>query len=117
MNDHILLGLINIGVAVVMIIVSIPLIRGKVKMNKFYGMRIPKAFESEDNWYKINAYGGRCFLKWGIVLAAVGGAIFFLPLNTAEPPNGLLIHVLALAPVLVLLPCIIQILVYARKVS
>jgi hypothetical protein len=39
------LGFILIGV-------SIPLLLGKIKMNYFYGFRIRKAFESEENWYE-----------------------------------------------------------------
>ncbi len=53
------LGISNISIAVLIILLSIPLVRRKVGMNKLYGIKIKKAFESEENWYKINAYGGK----------------------------------------------------------
>jgi hypothetical protein len=33
-------------------------------MNGAYGIRIPAAFESEQRWYDINAYGGRKLAGW-----------------------------------------------------
>lgn len=106
-----MLGLSTISVAALFIVMAIPLIQGKVKMNRTYGIRIKKAFESKDNWYKINAYGGRCFLAWSIVLALVGVAAFFLPVETNRPVFLIVIF----APLIVIVPCVAQILIYARK--
>lgn len=61
---------IHLVAAILAIAASMPLIRRKVKMNHWYGMRIPAAFESEDAWFDINQYGGRLFLVWGLVIAA-----------------------------------------------
>ena len=115
MNPNVILGLSNIGVAGLLIAISIPLIRRRVKMNHFYGVRIPKAFESEENWYKINEYGGRQLVLWSCVLALSGVVTFFLPLGTAEKPSDTLVLIAATMPLLVLVPAIVQILLYARK--
>jgi len=109
------MGLSNLGVAIVFAALAIPLIRGEVAMNRFYGIRIKKAFASDDNWYRINAYGGRCLAAWSVVLACVGVGTFILPLGTAEHPRELLLIAVALAPLMILIPCVIQILRYARK--
>lgn len=115
MNQNIILGISNISVAALFIVLSIPLIQKKVKMNRTYGVRIKKAFESDENWYKINACGGRCLLVWSVVLTIIGIATFALPLDTGSQPNGPLILVVALAPLIVLIPCVVQILSYAKK--
>ena len=116
MNSSVVLGLSNIGVAVLLIAVSIPLIQRRVKMNNFYGVRIPKAFESEENWYKINEYGGWQLVLWSCVLALFGVVTFFLPLGAAEKPNDTMVLIAATMPLIVLLPAIVQILRYARKI-
>ena len=65
---HFFVGLFTAALAV-------PLILRKVKMNPWYGIRIPEAFKSEERWYEINRHGGWLLLGWGlliIVTAAVG---------------------------------------------
>jgi len=57
---------------------SLPLIGRKVGMNRWYGVRIPEAFASEDRWFKINHYGGKFLLAWGIALAATAVVGSFL---------------------------------------
>ena len=116
MSPNVMLGLSNIGVAGLLIAISIPLIQRRVKMNNFYGVRIPKAFESEENWYKINEYGGRQLVLWSCVLALFGVVTFFLPLGAAEKPNDTMVLIAATMPLIVLLPAIVQILRYARKI-
>ncbi len=66
-----------------LIAVSIPLYLGKIKMNCFYGFRIRKAFESEENWYKINRYGAKVLMWWSVVIVAMGIACLFI-----EPQSG-----------------------------
>ena len=115
MEMNMILGLSNVGVALLLIVVSIPLVQRKVKMNHFYGVRIAKAFESEENWYKINAYGGRRLVAWSVVLAVIGVITFFLPLGSAEHPNETLVLAVSLAPLIVIVPCVAQILWYSKK--
>ena len=56
-----------------------PLVMNKIKMNSFYGVRIPKAFESDENWYKINAYGGKELIIWSIPILLSGIICLFIP--------------------------------------
>lgn len=77
---HFLAGLLAVGV-------SLPLILGKVKMNAWYGVRIPAAFASETAWYDLNRYGGRLLLVWGLALAVVATVGAFLPRELWIPYN------------------------------
>ena len=112
---NIVLGISNLSLGLLLIVLSIPLIQRKVKMNHFYGVRIAKAFESEENWYQINAYGGRRLVAWSVVLAVIGVITFFLPLGSAEHPNETLVLTVSLAPLIVIVPCVAQILRYSKK--
>ncbi len=62
--------------AIVAVVAAVPLIQERVKMNHWYGVRIPAAFASEEAWFAINRYGGRLLLVWGLAIAAtaIGGA-------------------------------------------
>lgn len=59
---------------VVFIVLAIPLIRGVVKPNQWYGFRVPQTLNNPEIWYAANAYTGRLVLTVGIllVLAAIG---------------------------------------------
>ncbi len=56
-----------------------PLIKRKIKMNSFYGIRISEAFKSEERWYDINEYGGRLLFWWGIMIIITGSIGISLP--------------------------------------
>lgn len=56
----------------ILIAVSIPVYLGKIKMNCYYGYRIRKAFESEENWYTINRYGAKALMCWSVIIMAIG---------------------------------------------
>lgn len=69
---------IHLAAAVVAIVLAIPLLRGRVPRNAWYGFRGPAAFASEQAWREINRRGGRLLLGWGMVLgltALVGLAV------------------------------------------
>ncbi|HCK16517.1 TPA: hypothetical protein DHW51_20490, partial [Candidatus Poribacteria bacterium] len=37
-------------------------------MNHYYNMRIRKAFESKENWYKINCFGARQWIIFSVLM-------------------------------------------------
>ena len=84
-----------------------PALLGKIKMNCVYGFRIRKAFESEENWYKINRYGAKTLMCWSVVIMGVGIACLFI-----DPPSVLTVAKLGFMSLLV---PIVQTLYYARR--
>jgi len=68
-------GLLCVGLA-------IPLIRGRVGRNAFYGVRFPESFQSEEAWIAINRFGGKRLIIWAIPIIVVGITSFFLPLQS-----------------------------------
>ena len=57
----------------------LPLIRGWVPMNRFYGIRVSEAFKSKERWLDINAYGGRQFAMWSLPIIITGILGLLLP--------------------------------------
>ena len=91
-----LIGLSDMVCALVFIGFSIPLLKGVVKPNRFYGARLRKAFISEQNWYRINHYAAKRTIFWSTPVLAMGLAAFLLPLDG----NTALTVIFALAPLL-----------------
>lgn len=92
-------------------LLTLPLVRRRVPMNRLYGVRIPKAFTSEANWYAVNEYGGRQFLGYFAALAAVGGLFGILPFA----PDRWYFWPLLLAPLWLLVPVLWRVFAYARR--
>ena len=112
-NLNMLFGVTNIGLSLLIMVVGLPLARRKVPMNRVYGIRIPKSFASEANWYAINAYGGRQFMLWSLLPLLAGCACFFVRLDAVGRDIGPL---LGGAPaMLACLLAVIQSLRFARK--
>lgn len=97
--------------AVITAIVSVPMIRKKVKMNDWYGIRIRASFESEAAWYEINEYGGRLLLAWSSLIAATAMVGVFLERRYWLTYNWTAVVIIGGGLALV----IEKILVYARK--
>jgi len=108
---NLVLGLTWILLGLFMIGISIPLLKGKIKMNHWYGFRFMKSFESTENWYKINRYGAQRMILWSAVLMVLGIVILFLPPIRRNP-----IAIIAVlhAP-LILLIAAVESWLYARK--
>lgn len=63
---------VHCGIGLTTTLISIPLVLRMAPMNRYYGIRVPKAFTSEENWYDINAYGGKLLLAYGLLLTIFG---------------------------------------------
>jgi len=99
-----LAGFLCIGLA-------IPLVRGRVGRNSFYGVRFPQSFQSDDAWFAINRFGGKRMIAWSIPLILVGIASFFLPLKSR---TGLALA-LGFAPLVFILIPVIEAYRFARR--
>ena len=101
---------VNVFSRIIFIACSIPLVRRRVKMNYLYGFRIPKAFESEENWYDINEYGAKQMIIWSILIILVGIIYLAIPISEAMS------LIMGAGPItLAVLIVIIKTLIYANK--
>jgi hypothetical protein len=95
----------------VTMVLCLPLINRQVPRNDLYGIRIAAAFESDQRWYDINAYGGRLMAKWSSLIVAAGICGFFLPQGhvSTYATASLLVTLLA-----ILVP-VIKVYLWSRK--
>lgn len=63
---------VHCGFGLLLTAASLPLALRLVPRNRLYGIRVAKAFESDENWYAINAYGGWWLLGYGVSVIAFG---------------------------------------------
>ena len=91
-HTNILFAVSNIAAGVLFILLSLPLVKKKVPMNKLYGFRLSKSYASDENWFTINSYGGKQLILWSLVLIGIGLWFLFFPLSATghELVNGLI---------------------------
>jgi hypothetical protein len=89
------------GLGALLSVTSVPLILRKVPMNRAYGVRIAKAFVSDENWYAVNEYGGKLLLGFGLFLLVFALLTRDLAPEPTDPraPLYLIVPLLGLVPV------------------
>ncbi len=91
---------VHCGIGSVITATSVPLALRMVPMNRFYGVRVPKAFKSDRNWYDINAYGGKLLAVYGLILIIFGIA----GRGSAPSPTSPWMAVFIVGPLLLVFP-------------
>ncbi len=107
---NIIVGLFNVHAGLLGALLSFLLIRRKVEPNRWLGIRIKQAFASEENWYRINAYGGRWMMYASLLLMLTGALSFFM---SSADESGLLLA--ALGPLSIFVLAVMDICRYARN--
>ncbi|HVC48367.1 MAG TPA: SdpI family protein [Terracidiphilus sp.] len=88
---------VHAGIGLLLAVCSVPLILGRVPMNRGYGIRVRKAMVSEANWQAINRFGGVVFLVVGLLLVVFG----YVSAGMAPPPRSLWAPAFLVVPLLV----------------
>jgi len=78
-SDQTLVAIALLVVGGTMFATCLPLIKRRVPMNRFYGIRVREAFKSKERWLDINAYGGRQFAMWSLPIVIIGILGLLLP--------------------------------------
>lgn len=104
------IGVPQIATGILLIVVARPLVQGRIKPNRWYGVRIPKAFESDANWYAINRFGGQRLMIWSWAIVAAGILSLFLPLRTSDA----LTMLSALLPAIIVMIPTLEIMRFAK---
>ena len=64
-------------VGIVFIIISIPLIKRKIKINSLYGVRLPGTMKDEKIWYEVNEKSAKYLLVLGVVIIVAASLLYF----------------------------------------
>ena len=78
MNDVTTASLLFAAVGFLFIALGIPLLRGQVKPNNWYGCRTTKTMSNERFWYAVNRVTGRDMIAAGIAVLISSLVVFLL---------------------------------------
>jgi uncharacterized membrane protein len=107
---NVIIGCGHVLTGVLCILISIPLLKERVKMNRFYGIRLKKSFQSEESWYRMNRQGARILMRWSAGLIIFGILLMFVRLDSYPP----LLILAALAPLFFLSAAAFEIYRYSK---
>jgi uncharacterized membrane protein len=79
-----LVGVLYIGL-------GIPLVRGRVRPNSWYGCRTKKTLFDEKIWYAVNRVTGRSLSEAGVMLILLSSFVIFAFGRGINPDNATLI--------------------------
>ena len=74
-----ILVILFVSDGLLLVAVSVPLIRRRVKPNLVYGFRVAKTLSDPGVWYAANEYAGRMLLRAGAFIAPFCLALAFVP--------------------------------------
>ncbi len=61
--------------SIIFLIISIPLVAGRIPRNRFYGIRTKKTLSDGRVWYAANRLGGWLFISSSIIYLAIAATI------------------------------------------
>ena len=103
--------IVYLGIGVTILFLCLPLLYNKIKMNYWYGFRISQSFTSEENWFAINQFGAKRFLRWNSVFFIIAFVTLVLPFETIP----WLTIIIGFLPVVILLFPLVEILLFAKN--
>jgi hypothetical protein len=102
---------VHCGFGLIVTAISMPLALRRVPMNHLYGVRLSESFVSNEDWYEINAYGGRLLATFGILLTVLG----YLGRDLAPSTRSPMYAVFTVAPLVAMLVPVAIIVSHARR--
>ena len=104
--------LIAYAVPVIVILLSIPLVLGKVRPNPLYGFRTPKTMSSPDIWYPANKAAGILMIVAAMLSIVVNSVLLML---SAGWPDPTLFRLMSASSVVPLLLSLVGSFLYLRR--
>ena len=84
MSDKLLLMVMYLFFGVLLIGLSIPLMRNKIKPNGLYGFRIPKTMDDPDTWYAVNHHYSFRLFWLGVATVLSSMILYVIPSLTVD---------------------------------
>jgi uncharacterized membrane protein len=61
--------------SIIFLIISIPLVAGKIPRNRFFGIRTRKTLSDERVWYAANRFGGWLFIVFSLIYLGIAAFV------------------------------------------
>ena len=79
MNPLFSMLILYVGLGLMFLGISVPLIQRRVPPNNWYGFRVPKTLSSPNIWYPVNEHSGKEMYKTGLRVILAAFALAFVP--------------------------------------
>jgi SdpI/YfhL protein family len=86
LTDNLMFIVYLAACGLIFISLGIPLLRGKIGRNIWYGIRFKTAFASDEMWYDLNTYGAKQLIGGGTILLIDAVALMFVPVGSGGVP-------------------------------
>jgi uncharacterized membrane protein len=107
-----------VGLSLLLIGLSIPMIRGRVKPNAWYGLRVSYTQDNPDVWYPANRYAGKLLLAYGLMLLLVTlGLPFLMDIDLTGPVTDTYVSIVTMVIMMGILVILALSWGYARKLA
>jgi uncharacterized membrane protein len=63
----------------IFLVISIPLVLGRIMRNRFYGIRTRKSLSDERVWLAVNRLGGRLIIASSLIYLAIAATVPYSP--------------------------------------
>ena len=83
-------------------VLAIPLMKRKIKMNSWYGIRLPQTMANENVWYEVNEKVGRYIFFFGLLICALTVLVYLYPIIDKIFSVYILLAVLVLGSILLI---------------
>ena len=103
MSDYIGLIIFYVLTGVLLIVLAIPLMRGKIKPNGLYGFRVRATLDNSEIWYPVNAWAGKWLLVLGVVNVASAVLIPLIWPTVTLDAYAIIMSVIALGGIIFIL--------------
>lgn len=74
----VIVGLCNVACGLIFTLLGTVIATFRIPVNSWYGFRVPNALASQENWDRVNRFGGQRLVIWGIPLILTGVICSFL---------------------------------------
>ncbi len=106
----------NLVLALIIIALAIPLYMEKIHINRWYGVRLPKSYESEQNWHRINKLWAKKAFLWSSIYILADIIIYVLGILLTPQNELVFILLFSLLPVMIAAMLFIAAIIISSKI-
>lgn len=92
-----------VGTGLILIGIAIPLIYRKIKINNWYGIRLPQTMKDENTWYEVNKICAKHLLYFGAAITILSPIILLSNLFTLITSTIILTILITVGTILIVI--------------
>ncbi|MBN2190924.1 MAG: SdpI family protein [Candidatus Aureabacteria bacterium] len=107
----------NLVLALIIIILAVPLYKEKIRVNRWYGVRLLKSYESEQIWHRINKLWAKRAFLWASLYILADIIIYVISVLLTPQNELIFILLFSLLPVMIAAMLFIAAIIVSSKIA